>query len=102
MASKPKAANEQPARAGNARDSKNGGLPPPRDGGLPPPRLARGPVALSLVMGRVTRPVLGKRGFVGAEILTHWSAIVGVELAVFACPLQVKYPRGRNASATLI
>ncbi len=38
----------------------------------------------------------------GADILTHWPTIVGPELARFAVPQEVKYPRGRNAGATLI
>lgn len=65
-------------------------------------RMGRGPVHLGAVVGRVTRPVLGKRGFAGAEIIAHWPVIVGQELAAFACPLEVKYPRGRNAGAALI
>ena len=51
--------------------------------------------------GRLTRPALGKRGFTSAEILSHWPAIVGADLAAFAYPMQVKFPRGRNNGATL-
>ncbi|MDP1554168.1 MAG: DUF721 domain-containing protein, partial [Hyphomonas sp.] len=36
-----------------------------------------------------------------AEILTHWETIVGPELAAYACPLEIKFPRGKNAGATL-
>jgi hypothetical protein len=64
-------------------------------------RWRQGPVNIGQITGRLTRPALGKRGFAGAEILSHWPAIVGPELAAFACPLEVKYPRGRNAGATL-
>ena len=64
-------------------------------------RFRQGPVTIGNITGRLTRPALGKRGFAGAEILTHWPNIVGPELAAFACPLQVKYPKGRNAGATL-
>ena len=66
-----------------------------------PRRWRQGPLNIGNLTGRLTRPALGKRGFAGAEILTHWPTIVGAELAAFACPLQVKYPRGRNAGATL-
>ena len=69
--------------------------------GRPSRRWRQGPVNIGSLTGRLTRPALGKRGFAGAEILSHWPAIVGAELAAFACPLQVKYPRGRNAGATL-
>lgn len=64
-------------------------------------RWRQGPVNIGNLTGRLTRPALGKRGFAGAEILSHWPTIVGAELAAFACPLEVKYPRGRNAGATL-
>jgi len=67
-----------------------------------PRRLARGPLTIAALAMRVTKPILGKRGFVGADILTHWPTIIGAELARFAVPQEVKYPRGRNAGATLI
>jgi hypothetical protein len=71
----------------------------------PPPEKARrwrqGPVNVGALTGKVTRPALGKRGFAGADILTHWATIVGADLAAFAAPLEVKYPKGRNAGATL-
>ena len=66
-----------------------------------PRRWRQGPVSISTFTGRLTKPALGKRGFAGAEILTHWATIVGPDLSAFACPLEVKYPRGRNAGATL-
>ncbi len=66
-----------------------------------PARRARGPVNIGHLTGRIARPALGKRGFAGAEILTHWATIVGADLAAFACPLEVRYPRGKNAGATL-
>ena len=66
-----------------------------------PRRWRQGPVNVGSLTGRVTRPALGKRGFAGADILTHWATIVGADLAAFAAPLEVKYPKGRNAGATL-
>ncbi len=66
-----------------------------------PRRWRQGPVNIGNLTGRLTRPALGKRGFAGAEILSHWPTIVGAELSAFACPMEVKYPRGRNAGATL-
>ncbi|MGE4063286.1 MAG: DUF721 domain-containing protein [Rhodospirillaceae bacterium] len=65
------------------------------------PRLARGPVKIAGLASRAARPALGKRGFAAAEILTHWETVVGPELAAFACPLEIKFPRGRNDGATL-
>lgn len=59
-------------------------------------------MAVARLTERLTRTALGKRGFTGAEIIARWPEIVGADLAVFACPLQVKYPKGRNAGATLL
>lgn len=66
-----------------------------------PRRWRQGPVNVGSLTGKLTRPALGKRGFAGADILTHWATIVGPDLAAFAAPLEVKYPKGRNAGATL-
>lgn len=66
-----------------------------------PPRLAKGPITLANLAARAARPALGKRGFAAAEILTHWESVVGPELAAFACPLEIKFPRGKNLGATL-
>jgi hypothetical protein len=66
-----------------------------------PRRWRQGPVNVGTFTSRLTRPALGKRGFAGAEILSHWATIVGPELSAFAVPLEVKYPRGRNGGATL-
>jgi hypothetical protein len=68
----------------------------------PTERRARGLMGVSRLTERLTRTALGKRGFAGAEIIARWPEIVGADLAVFACPLQVKYPKGRNAGATLL
>jgi hypothetical protein len=65
------------------------------------PRLARGPINIASLASRAAKPALGKRGFAAAEILTHWESVVGSELAAFACPLEIKFPRGKNAGATL-
>lgn len=65
--------------------------------------MAVGPVAISGLINRLTRPVLGNRGFANVDILTHWSAIVGPDLAALACPLSMKYERGnQRQGATLM
>lgn len=66
-----------------------------------PDRIARGPIHLGDLSLRAAKPALGKRGFAAAEILTHWPTIVGADLAAFACPIEIKFPRGKNAGATL-
>jgi hypothetical protein len=55
------------------------------------------------LINRLTRPVLGNRGFAGIDILAHWSAIVGPDLAALAAPLSMKYERGgQRHGATLL
>ena len=63
------------------------------------PRLARGPVKIAGLATRAAKPALGKRGFAAGEILTHWESVVGPELAAFACPLEIKFLRGKTAAA---
>lgn len=57
---------------------------------------------MSRLTDRLTRAALGKRGFTDAALIARWPEIVGADLAAFACPIQVKYPRGRNDGATLL
>ena len=45
---------------------------------------------------------MDRRGFASGQVISHWSAIVGEELAGFAAPLEVKFPRQRNDHATLV
>lgn len=74
---------------------------PPQEADLPPPRIARGFITIASLSAKAAKPALGKRGFAAAEILTHWPTIVGPELAAFACPIEIKFPRGKNAGAVL-
>jgi hypothetical protein len=69
--------------------------------------MAHGPVTVSSLINRLTRPVLGSRGFAGADIIGHWKTIVGPELAAMACPLSLKYERsnqrpGKQFGASLV
>lgn len=54
------------------------------------------------VAGRVTRPILGKRGLAEGDILGHWSSIVGETVARFAIPERVTFPRGQRDGGELI
>lgn len=64
------------------------------------PRIGR-PTALAALVGRAAAPALGKRGLSATQVIEHWPAIVGAELAALACPLLVRFPRQRNDGATL-
>ncbi len=68
----------------------------------PPQRLAQGLVGVAGLVNRLTRPVLGNRGFAGADVIAHWSTIVGPELASVACPLSMKFDRHNRYGATLM
>jgi hypothetical protein len=61
----------------------------------------RRPTPLAAVLARAAAPALGKRGFSATQVIAHWPAIVGTELAALACPLMVRFPRLRNDGATL-
>ncbi len=60
------------------------------------------PTAIGVLSGRLATPALGRRGLGGAEVVAHWPAIVGQELASFAAPMRVKFPRGRTTQGTLV
>lgn len=49
----------------------------------------------------VTRPVVGKRGFAEASVVTDWPEIVGGLLAGQTCPTRISYPRGKRGEGTL-
>lgn len=67
-----------------------------------PARISRGPLAVAAVAGRITRPILGKRGLAEGDILSRWATIVGPTLAAYALPEQVKFPRGRREDGELL
>lgn len=65
-------------------------------------RMARGPLAVGAVAGRVTRPILGKRGLAEGDILGHWASVVGEVVARYAIPERVSFPRGRRDGGELV
>ncbi len=68
-----------------------------------PPRIARGPIGIANLVGRITKPALGSRGLAGAELIGQWSNIVGPELAQLATPASLKRERGNaDAGGTLL
>ncbi len=40
-----------------------------------------------------------KQGFAAHELVTHWPEIVGVEIAEYAEPVKLQWPRGREGDA---
>lgn len=45
--------------------------------------------AVGAVLGRITSPVMQKRGFRQVDILAHWPMIVGNQLAALSCPERI-------------
>ena len=63
-------------------------------------RGASGPRQVGSYLGRITRPLLGKRGLAEAEVVLRWPEIVGEELARQCLPEKVSVRRG-NPGGTL-
>jgi hypothetical protein len=65
---------------------------------------------LGAFLGDLVRPTLAARGLGEASLVTHWAEIVGVEIARYARPEQLKWPPrgpgrdpdGPSAPATLV
>lgn len=58
--------------------------------------------SVGAVLGRITAPVMQKRGFRQVDILSHWSMIVGPQLAALSCPERIsRQGRGTADGAVL-
>ncbi len=67
------------------------------------PRRARGFAAMSGLIEKNIRTAGEKRGFAVMRLLTHWTEIVGPDLADIARPLKVGYTReGFGATLTVL
>lgn len=84
--------------------------PPPRDPADPawkPPapaaqRTARGLLAVGAISGKVTRPVLGKRGLAEGDLVARWELIVGAAVAKLCVPERIRFPRGARDNGELV
>lgn len=56
---------------------------------------------MAALMPKVTRTILGKRGFAEASILTEWAAIVGDDLARSSQPEKLAFPKGERVGGVL-
>lgn len=64
-------------------------------------RGSAGPRALAGAIAQIAKPILGRRGFAQAAIVTDWPAIAGPALATRSLPMRVQYPAGSRAEGTL-
>jgi hypothetical protein len=53
----------------------------------------RGAVALGALVPEAVAPVLSQRGFASTAILTEWREIVGLHLAQWSNPIEIRWPR---------
>ena len=66
-----------------------------------PPRRWNAPRAVAAALPRLAGPVLGRRGLGEAQLLRDWASIVGSDLAEFATPTKLSFPRGERRDGTL-
>lgn len=59
------------------------------------------PHSLKDVIEKASRPILKKRGFSEARIISDWHGIVGKEVANYALPLRIQFLRGQTIGGTL-
>jgi hypothetical protein len=57
--------------------------------------------ALAGEVTKVAGPVLGKRGFAAAQLVTQWESVVGSEWAEKLGPERLDFPRGAREGGTL-
>lgn len=60
-----------------------------------------GPRALGEAIAALTRPIVGKRGFVRGGLIAEWVTIVGERLAASSLPERVSYPPKQSRGGTL-
>ena len=56
---------------------------------------------LATLMPKLTRPILGRRGFAEASVITEWATIVGTELAASSQPEKLYFPKGERVAGVL-
>jgi hypothetical protein len=59
------------------------------------------PSTLNALVRRLTRPLLGKRGFADGRMVADWAEIAGPLLARSSLPLRIAYASGERTNGTL-
>ena len=67
----------------------------------PRSRTYEGLSPLTKEISTLTKKVLGERGFTGIELITHWSEILGPDLAQGVLPVRLSFPKGKKQDGTL-
>ncbi len=68
----------------------------------PPTRRKRGFEPAAKLVAAHMRGPMEKRGFAQARLLTHWTEIVGAELARIALPVKISHGRGFGGTLILL
>jgi hypothetical protein len=55
--------------------------------------------ALANVANRLLADTFARQGFAATGLITHWSDIVGAEIAAHAEPMRIQWPRSTSAEA---
>jgi len=64
-----------------------------------PPGFRRGANKIAALVPQSVAPVLQQRGFASSALMTEWMEIAGPHLAQFATPLEIRWPKRREAAA---
>ena len=67
----------------------------------PRSRTYEGLDSLTREVQKLARPLLGQHGFTQVELITHWSDIVGQELALGVKPVRLTFPAKDRMNGTL-
>ena len=59
------------------------------------------PKTLASQVGKITKPIFGKRGFADATLINDWSIIAGDHIASHSAPQKIHYAQGRKSKGTL-
>ncbi len=67
----------------------------------PRSRTYEGLDSLTREVQKLARPLLGQHGFTQVELITHWSDIMGLELALGVKPVRLTFPAKDRMNGTL-
>ena len=65
------------------------------------PRTTKDLQSFAQTIRPLTQTILGKHGFVVADIITHWTEIMGEQLAEYATPLRIEFPHSQKNDGCL-
>ncbi|MBQ4472424.1 MAG: DUF721 domain-containing protein [Alphaproteobacteria bacterium] len=67
----------------------------------PRSRKYEGLAELTKEVATITKDVMGERGFVGIDLITNWTDIIGAELAQGVLPVRLTFPMKQRSNGAL-